>query len=100
MNKPKCDEYRYVQFLIAAQNNFTCTELRAITNDCAHDSPTRLLAGKKLTPKILWKNAKAHVDTSSGYLIADDTVIDKPRSKDIELVKWQYSGTHHEVVNG
>jgi len=66
----------------------------------AHDAPTRLLNREKLTPKILWKNVKAHVDASSGYLIADDTVIDKPRSKDIELVKWQYSGTHHGVVKG
>jgi len=36
----------------------------------------------------------------TGYLVADDTVIDKPRSTNIELVKWQYSGTHHDVVKG
>lgn len=101
MNKPKCNEYLYVQFLLAAQNNFTCTELSKVSpNTMAHDAPTRLLSREKLTPAILWKNAKAHVNTSSGYLIADDTVIDKPRSDDIDLVKWQYSGTHHRVVKG
>lgn len=101
MNKAKCDEYLYVQFLIAAQNNFSCTELSKVSpGSMAHDAPTRSLKRGKLTPAILWKNAKAHVNTSQGYLIADDTVIDKPRSYDIELVKWQYSGTHHDVVKG
>lgn len=101
MNKPKCDEYLYVQFLIAAQNNFTCTELSNVSpQPMAHDAPTRLLRREKLTPKVLWKNARPHIDTTKGYLIADDMVIDKPRSTEIDLVKWQYSGTHHRVVKG
>lgn len=101
MNKPKCSEYLYIQFLLAAQNNYTCTELSQVAPiDMAHDSPTRMLAREKLTPKILWKNVKAHIDLNDGYLIADDTVIDKVRSQLLSLAKWQYSGTHHKVVKG
>lgn len=101
MNKPKCNEYLYVQFLLSAQNNFSCSELgRVSPKSMAHDAPTRSLKREKLTPRILWKNARAHVDARTGYLVADDTVIDKPRSQDIQLVKWQYSGTHHDVVKG
>jgi len=66
----------------------------------AHDAPPRSLKRQKLTPAILWKNARAHVEVTTGYLIADDTVLDKPRSQDMELVHWQYSGTHHNVVKG
>jgi putative transposase len=101
MNKPKCSEYLYVQFLLAAQNNFTCTELSSCAPcPMAHDAPTRLLGREKLTPVILWKNVQPHVNFNDGYLIADDTVIDKMRSQDIDLVHWQYSGAHHKVVKG
>lgn len=102
MNKPKCSEYLYVQFLLASQNNFTCTELSKISpvKDMAHDAPTRMLTREKLTPKILWKNAKAHVNLKQGCLIIDDCVIDKPSSKKNNLVHWQYSGAHHRVVKG
>lgn len=101
MNKPKCNEYLYVQFLLAAQTNFTCTELSQVAPiEMSHDAPTRLLTREKLTPKILWKNAHPYIDLEDGYLIADDTVLDKMRSENNSLVKWQYSGTHHEVIKG
>lgn len=101
MNKAKCSEYLYVQFLISAQKNFTCTELSKVSpSNMAHDSATRMLNREKLTPNILWKNVKHCVDLSSGYLIVDDTVLDKIRSKNIDLVHWQYSGSHKKVVRG
>lgn len=102
MNKQKCSEYLYVQFLIAAQSNFTSTEFAKVSpvNGMAHDSPTRMLSAEKLTPNILWKNVKEHVDLNSGFLIVDDSVLDKPRSQEMDLVHWQYSGAHHQVVKG
>lgn len=102
MNKQKCSEYLYVQFLIAAQSNFTSTEFSKVSpvNGMAHDSPTRMLSGEKLTPNILWKNVKEYVDVNSGFLIVDDSVLDKPRAQEMDLVHWQYSGAHHRVVKG
>lgn len=102
MNKQKCSEYLYVQFLIAAQSNFTSTEFSKVSpiNGMAHDSPTRMLLQEKLTPNILWKNVKEHVDLNAGFLIVDDSVLDKPRSQKMDLVHWQYSGAHHQVVKG
>ncbi len=32
--------------------------------------------------------------------MADETVLNKSRSKKIELVRWQYSGTVHDIVKG
>ena len=66
----------------------------------AHDSPTRLLIREKLTPSILWKNIKAQIQLQAGFLIIDDTVIDKPRTKKSDLIRWQYSGAHHDIVKG
>jgi hypothetical protein len=42
------------------------------------------------------------VKKDRGYLIIDDTVIDKwyADEEKMGLVKWQYSGTHHKIVRG
>lgn len=101
MNKQKCDEYLYTQFLLTAQDSYTCTELEKVAPEgMAHDSPTRLLAKQKLTPKVLWKNVAAHVDMKHGVLVVDDSVIDKPKMQKLGLARWQYSGAHHDVVKG
>ncbi|MCO5382042.1 MAG: hypothetical protein NHB15_08080 [Methanosarcina barkeri] len=33
-------------------------------------------------------------------LIIDDTTLDKPYSKHMDLVYRQWSGKHHQIVNG
>ena len=90
----------YCQFLIAAQTNFTATNFSDHTSDIAHDSVTRFLSGTKLTPRALWDYSKPLINPTKGVLIIDDTVLDHWYGDDIELVKWQYSGTHHRVVRG
>jgi hypothetical protein len=48
MNAPKVDDLDYIQFLIAAQRVFTCTEAAGCqperTDPPAHDAFTRLLS--------------------------------------------------------
>lgn len=90
----------YCQFLIAAQGNFTATNFSDHISNTAHDSVTRFLSGTKLTPRALWDYSKTLVDLNGGVLIIDDTVLDHWYGKNIDLVKWQYSGTHHRVVQG
>jgi putative transposase len=99
--KQKCNEYDYSQFLIATQGNYTCTEFEKVTGkEMSHDSPTRLLKKERLTPRILWKKVRALIQPKAGFLIIDDSIIDKPRTKKSDLIRWQYSGTHHDVVKG
>lgn len=100
--KSKCSKELYCQFLLAAQNNFTCTQLANLLKkkEIAHDSVNRWLLKTKLTPKILWEHVEPLIDKENGYLIADDTVLDKPYGEAMELVRWQYSGTHHRVIKG
>ena len=38
--------------------------------------------------------------SKNGYLLFDDSVLDKSSSKKIELARWQYSGTEHCTVMG
>jgi len=40
------------------------------------------------------------VQTPYGFLVFDDTVIDKNFSRNIELVRKQYSGNVHKVIKG
>lgn len=86
--------------MIAAQKNFTATNLSDHTDNIAHDSVTRFLTNIKLTPRALWDYSKPLISPTKGVLILDDTVLDHWYGKDIELVKWQYSGTHHRIVQG
>ena len=52
-----------------------------------------------LGAEILWQNVQEEIiTTEDGYLIFDDTVINKKYSQKIELVRRQYSGNEHRVV--
>jgi predicted house-cleaning NTP pyrophosphatase (Maf/HAM1 superfamily) len=45
--------------------------------------------------------AHSHINFSErSVLIADDTVLAKPRSKKIDFVNYQYSGNAHDVIAG
>lgn len=90
----------YCHFLVAAQRNFTATELsERLDNTPSHDTFTRWLATDKLTPSLLWK-ASGGLIGSKGDLLIDDTILDKSFGPNIGLSTWQYSGTEHRLVNG
>ena len=86
--------------MIAAQNNFTATNLSTLTENVAHDAISRFLSTTKLTPNMLWGYSRQFVEKTQGVLILDDSVLDHPHAKKMQLAKWQYSGTHHDVVFG
>lgn len=104
MNPPKCDELDYIHFLIAAQRVFTCTEAARSqpedTDAPSHDAFTRLLTRQPPDTGALWQETKGLVNLSGGLLVFDDTTLDKPYSRDIELVTRHWSGKHRRVVMG
>lgn len=91
----------YCQYLLSSQTNFTLTYLAEHLQGFSHDTINRYLSGEKLTPRLLWENVKPLICTdAAGYLIFDDTVLDKRFSQSIELVRRQYSGNEHRVIRG
>jgi hypothetical protein len=104
MNPPKADEWDYIHFLIAAQKVFTCTEAARSAPENhdppAHDAFTRLLRREPPDTEALWVEAKTLVAPERGVLVVDDTTLDKPYSKKMELVHRHWSGKHHQVVKG
>jgi len=105
MHQPKCDDLDYIQFLIAAQKVFSCTEAARCQpqdNDQApaHDAFTRLLSRRPPDTEALWQEAQALVAPETGLLILDDTTLDKPHARHMELVTRHWSGKHRRVVSG
>lgn len=91
----------YCQYLLSSQTNFTLTHLAEHLQQFSHDAINRYLSGEKLTPRLLWEKVKQlSCADAGGYLIFDDTVLDKRFSKSIELVRRQYSGNEHRVIRG
>jgi hypothetical protein len=104
MNRAKVKAEDYINFLIATPKVCSATEAERVqpeqSEKVAHDAYTRLL--KRIEPDAneLWKESEREVDKGRGILVIDDTTLDKPYSKKIELVSRHWSGKHHEVVKG
>jgi len=104
MNRAKCSEYDYIQFLVAAQTVFSSVEAAAThpagENAVAHDAYTRLL--QRLPPDSdgLWEEVAGCIARERGMLIVDDSTLDKPYASKMALVTNHWSGKHHRVVRG
>lgn len=91
----------YCQYLLVSQVNYTLTNFAAHSEQFSHDAVNRFLRNEKLTPKLVWDNVKQQIVTSEqGYVVFDDTVIDKQHSFAIELVRRQWSGNAKGVIKG
>lgn len=91
----------YCQYLLVSQINYTLTNFADHCEQFSHDQINRYLAGEKITPRLVWQNVAGQVmATPQGYVVFDDTVLDKQHSFAIELVRRQYSGNAHGVIKG
>lgn len=91
----------YCQYLLVSQINYTLTNFADHSEKFSHDAINRYLRGERITPRLVWDNVEGQViRTPNGYIVFDDTVLDKNYSFAIELVRRQYSGNAHGVVKG
>lgn len=91
----------YCQYLLSSPINYTVTNLADHLDGISHDRINRYLRGEKLTPRLLWDSVKSGIQVSSnGYVLFDDTVLDKRHANAIELTRRQYSGNEHRVIRG
>ncbi|MBD2209513.1 transposase, partial [Nostoc linckia FACHB-104] len=89
----------YCQYLLSSQINYTVTNLAEHLESISHDAINYYLRREKLTPRLLWDNVKEVVEPdANGYIIFDDSVLDKRYSEEIEIVRKQYSGNEHGVL--
>lgn len=104
MNAPKVRDIDYIQFLIAAQRVYTCTEAAQCAPETVqsptHDAFVRLLHRQPPDTAALWQEVAPYVQHTRGVLILDDTTLDKPYARQMDLVTRHWSGKHHAVVAG
>jgi len=104
MNPPKVTDQVYIQFLIAAQRVYTCTEAAICQPEpeqpAAHDAFTRLLRRQPPDTAALWHEVKPLIRRKEGALVIDDSTLDKPYALKTDLVTYHWSGKHHRTVRG
>lgn len=104
MNPPKCSEDDYINFVIASPRSVSATEAAKVQGDeeqaPAHDAFTRLLHRLDPDAATLWAESRTQVSLRRGILVIDDSTLDKPYAKKMELVTRHWSGKHHAVVSG
>jgi len=105
MNPARCDDSDYIQFLIAAQRVYSNTEAarcdpRAEAERPAHDDYTRLLRRQPPDSAALWAEVQSCIRLTDGLLLPDDSTLDKPYARVMELVTTHWSGKPHRVVRG
>lgn len=103
MPRPKksFSHLNYCQYLIATPSNYTLTNYAEHVENVSHDLVKLFLENERLTASDVWRQVKTTIVPSpQGYIVFDDTVLDKSYSKKIDSVRWQYSGNAHRVIRG
>ena len=104
MNPPKCSDDDYINFVIATPRSVSATEAAKVQGEQeqapAHDAFTRLLHRLEPDAATLWGEARTQVSLNQGILVIDDSTLDKPYARKMELVTRHWSGKHHAVVSG
>ena len=91
----------YCQFLLTSPVNYTLTYFADHVKGLSHDRINRYLAQENVTASDLWLEiSKTIVIAGDGYLLFDDSVLNKEHSNRIESVYKQYSGNEHKVIKG
>lgn len=99
--KERVTRLDYCQYLLVSQINYTLTNYAEHVEKFSHDMANRYLSEDTVRPRLVWENiCEQVIPTTYGFLVFDDTVIDKHFSRKIELVRRQYSGNAHGVING
>jgi putative transposase len=104
MNAPKCTAADDIDCLVASPRAVSGTEAARVrpagADRPAHAAFTRLLHRLEPDPATLWAEAAPLVARERGILVLDDSTLDKPYARRIELVTRHWSGKHKRVVHG
>jgi len=94
----------YSDYLISSFNQVTATGLSlALKGNISHDQVTRFLSEEDMTNKQLWLSVKPVLrqhEEEDGVVIFDDTIEEKPHTKESELVCWHHDHTKNRSVKG
>lgn len=94
----------YSDYLLASFSYTTATGLSRLTGgDISHDQVTRFLSSEMKTGKDLWLMVKAFqrkIQSSSGVLILDDSIEEKPFTDENDIICWHFDHSKERTVKG
>lgn len=93
----------YIKGLLSVSEDATCTAMaRVLNEESSHDNLSRILKDKKLEWQILLSSFLLRIfgKLRDGFLIIDDTVIDKSFAKVIENISWMFCSKKNKSVLG
>ncbi|AUC62523.1 group ISAba11 transposase (plasmid) [Cyanobacterium sp. HL-69] len=94
----------YSDYLISSFNEVTATGLSsALKGNISHDKVTRFLSESDFDSKQLWQLVKPVIrreEEEDGVLIFDDTIEEKPHTKESELICWHHDHSKNRSVKG
>jgi hypothetical protein len=102
MSRHKCTKSLYTSFLQASSIRYSGLALSEVSPvPLSHDSANRWLNSCSFSPSGVWELSKPLINIKEPHLlVGDDTVLDKHRSEEIDLVHYQYSGNAHDIIAG
>lgn len=90
----------YVKAIVCLTTTGNCSALAEMLGNVSHDRLTRVLTGNWSGQTLLEVAFRLLFTMVGGYLIIDDTVIEKPFSKAIEGLSWVYDSAKKKTVWG
>jgi hypothetical protein len=90
----------YCQYLLSSQVNYTLTNLAEHLKSFNLDTINRYLKSEKLSPRLLWEQARSLVEIyPETYIIFEGIVLDKRFGPKIEGMRKQCSGRSVGVIS-
>ena len=94
------DVWLYIKAIAVFTTKGTCSALSEMLGNTSHDRLNRVLTGNWSGQKLLEIALRLLFTVVGGYLIIDDTVIDKPFSKRIQGLSFVYDSSKKKTVFG
>jgi hypothetical protein len=90
----------YLTALLHFAEVSTCLAIAQVLEMPSHDRLTRMLWGQWSGQTPLELALRALFTVVGGYLIVDDTIVEKPQASLLEEATWVWSTKHNKVVFG
>src|SRR3972149_10797657 len=94
----------YSDYLISSFGPTTATGLAELMEGAiSHDQVTRILSSPKMTSKEGWRLVKPQVrqvEREDGFIIVDDSIVEKPYTDENEIICWHFDHSKTRTVKG
>ena len=91
----------YVNYLIVSPVKYNQEYFGTYHEQISHDQLNRQMRFESVRPRAIWESVKGDIISSKqGYIVFDDTTLDKSHSSRIELSGLHWSGNKKKVVTG